>query len=189
MLSQSRYRLTLRQGPTPGKVFELVKDTLTIGRDVNADITINDPEISRTHIRLTAQPDGYLIEDLGSTNGTFINGQRITGSKLLRPGDSLGLGETVVLEFSRVADAAATVVMPAKSLPDTAFSAPPPPPPGPATATIPPVSEPFDTSAPAAPAQGNPALKWIAIGCGCLTLLFLCGGVSAIAVYLANYAK
>jgi predicted component of type VI protein secretion system len=187
MLSQSRYRLTIRQGPTPGKVFELVKDTLTIGRDVNADITINDPEISRTHIRLTAQPDGYLIEDLGSTNGTFINGQRITGSMLLRPGDSLGLGETVVLEFSRVADAAATVVMPAKSLPDTAFSAPPPPPPGPATATIPPVYEPM--APPPAPAPGNPALKWIAIGCGCLTLLVLCVGVIGLGAYLMNYFK
>jgi predicted component of type VI protein secretion system len=186
MLSQSRYRLTIRQGPTPGKVFDLAKDTLTIGRDVNADVTINDPEVSRTHIRLTAQADGYMIEDLGSTNGTFINGQRVTGSKLLRPGDTLGLGETVVLELSRVADAAATVVMPAKSMPD-AYSAPPPPPSGPATATMPPVYEPV--AAPPAPAPGNPALKWIAIGCGCLTLLFLCAAVSVIAVYLVNNSK
>src|SRR5689334_5934194 len=170
MLSQNRYRLTIRQGPTPGKVFDLAKDVLTIGRDVSADVTINDPEVSRTHIRLTAQADGYMIEDLGSTNGTFINGQRVSGSKLLRPGDTLGLGETVVLELSRAADPAATVVMPAKSMP-TAFNAPPPPPPppGPAAATMPPVSEPM--AAPPAPAQGNPALKWIAIGCGCLTLL------------------
>jgi len=183
MLSQNRYRLTIRQGPTPGKVFDLVKDTFTIGRDANADVAINDPEVSRTHIRLTAQDDGYLIEDLGSTNGTFINGQRVTGTKLLRPGDTLGLGETVVLELSRVADAAATVVMPAKSMP-TAFSAPPPPPPGPATATMPPFSEPM--AAPPAPAQGNAALKWIGIGCGCLTLFFLCLGVISIAAYLMN---
>jgi predicted component of type VI protein secretion system len=182
MLSQNRYRLTLQQGPTPGKVFDLAKDTFTIGRDVNADVTINDPEVSRTHIRLTAQADGYMIEDLGSTNGTFINGQRVTGSKLLRPGDSLGLGETVVLELSRVADAAAaTVVMPAKSMP-TEFNAPPPPPPGPATATMPPFSEPM--APPPAPAQGNPMLKWIAIGCGCLTLLVLCIGASGLGYYL-----
>lgn len=186
MLSQNRYRLTLRQGPTPGKVFDLAKDTFTIGRDVSADVTINDPEVSRTHIRLTAQDDGYLIEDLGSTNGTFINGQRVTGTKLLRPGDSLGLGETVVLELSRVADAAATVVMPAKSMP-TAFSAPPPPPPGPATATMPPAYEPM--TAPPAPVQGNPALKWIGIGCGCLTLLFLCAGLSTLAYYLLNTTR
>src|SRR5690349_21089983 len=106
MAAQPGFRLTIRQGPTPGKVFDLAKDSLTIGRDVSADITVNDAEISRTHARLTLQADGCQVEDLGSTNGTFINGQRVSGSKVLRPGDTLGLGETVVMEFSRVADAA-----------------------------------------------------------------------------------
>ena len=185
MLSQSRYRLAIRQGPTPGKVFELVKDNLTIGRDVSADIANNDPEISRTHARLTAQADGYLVEDLGSTNGTFINGQRLTAPKLLRPGENLGLGETVVLDFSRVADSAATVVMPAKAMPG-AVSAPPPTSSSVAeTATY--TSEP--APAPAAPAQGNSALRWVAIGCGCITLFALCAGVSALAYYLTQVAR
>src|ERR1051326_8211124 len=164
MLSQSRFRLTIRQGPAPGKVFELAKDTLTIGRDVSADVTINDAEVSRTHTKLTAQADGYLVEDLGSTNGTFINGQRVTGSKLLRPGDTLGLGETVVLELSRVAEAsAATVVMPQKSMPmPSAASAP-------STASMPPPSSSpspamestLSGSEPITPAKSSSPLRWV----------------------------
>jgi predicted component of type VI protein secretion system len=110
MQSTGSYRLTVRQGPVPGKVFELAKDVVTIGRDVNNDLAINDAEISRNHGRLTSQSGGYLIEDLASTNGTFVNGQRLIGPKLLNPGDVVGLGETIVLEYSYIADAGATVV-------------------------------------------------------------------------------
>ena len=83
MQSSGSYRLTVRQGPVPGKVFELAKDVMTIGRDVNNDLVINNSEVSRNHARLTSQSGGYLIEDLASTNGTFVNGQRLIGPKLL----------------------------------------------------------------------------------------------------------
>src|SRR5258708_37533236 len=110
MQSSGSYRITVRQGPVPGKVFDLVKDVLTIGRDMNNDLVINDAEVSRNHGRLTSQSGGYLIEDLASTNGTFVNGQRLIGPKLLNPGDVVGFGETIVVEYSYVADAGATVV-------------------------------------------------------------------------------
>src|SRR5437870_3652410 len=110
MQSSGSYRLTVRQGPVPGKVFELAKDVMTIGRDVNNDLVINDSEVSRNHARLTSQSGGYLIEDLASTNGTFVNGQRLIGPKLLNSSDVVGLGETIVLEYSYVADSGATVV-------------------------------------------------------------------------------
>lgn len=110
MQSSGSYRLTVRQGPVPGKILELVKDMLTIGRDVSNDLVINDAEVSRNHARLTAQSGGYLIEDLASTNGTFVNGQRLISPKLLNAGDVVGLGETIVLDFSYIADAGATVV-------------------------------------------------------------------------------
>ena len=118
MESRGNSRLTIRQGPVPGKVHEMVKDVITLGRDVSNDIVINDAEVSRNHARLTAQSGSYLMEDLASTNGTFVNGQRLIGPKLLNAGDVVGLGETVVLEFGIVsADAGATVIAAAPMAP------------------------------------------------------------------------
>ncbi len=67
---------------------------------------INDPEVSRHHCRLTQGGGGYTLEDLGSTNGTFVNGQRLTGARQLQPGDMIGLGETVTLAYEGAAAAA-----------------------------------------------------------------------------------
>ena len=127
MQSSGSYRLTVRQGPVPGKVFDLVKDVMTIGRDMNNDLVVNDAEVSRNHGRLTSQSGGYLIEDLASTNGTFVNGQRLIGPKLLNPGDVVGFGETIVMEYSYVADAGATVV--ASAPPPRMMAEPPTAPP------------------------------------------------------------
>jgi predicted component of type VI protein secretion system len=139
MQSSGSYRMTVRQGPVPGKVFDLVKDVLTIGRDMNNDVVINDAEVSRNHGRLTSQSGGYLIEDLASTNGTFVNGQRLIGPKLLNPGDVIGLGETIVIEYSYVADAGATVVA---SAPPPRMMAEPPTAPPPQAPVPPPMMAP-----------------------------------------------
>jgi pSer/pThr/pTyr-binding forkhead associated (FHA) protein len=93
------FRLIVRRGPQPNQSYELNKDIVTLGRDITNDIVINDPEVSRHHMRLTRGAGGFTVEDLGSTNGTFINGQRLTGARPLRPGDMIGLGETVTLAY------------------------------------------------------------------------------------------
>lgn len=95
------FRLVVRRGPQPNQVYELNKDVVTLGRDITNDIVINDPEVSRHHLRFTRGADGYTIEDLGSTNGTFINGQRVSAPRPLNNGDMLGLGETVTLGYER----------------------------------------------------------------------------------------
>jgi hypothetical protein len=95
----SQFQLVMHAGPTPGKVFPLTEGELTIGRDINNQIIINDAEISRRHTRLVLQGDAYMIEDLGSTNGTFVSGQRLSGPRLLRPSDTIRLGENVTLSY------------------------------------------------------------------------------------------
>ncbi len=90
-------RLIVRRGPQPNQVYELNKDIVALGRDITNDIVINDPEVSRHHCRLTRTPTGFTLEDLGSTNGTFVNGQRLTAARPLMNGDMIGLGETVTL--------------------------------------------------------------------------------------------
>ncbi len=98
MASQT-YQLVMHKGPNPGKIFEMVQDELTIGRDITNRIVINDPEVSRKHCRLTLQSGAYVIEDLGSTNGTFVDGQRLIGPHMLRPGEIVMMGEKISLEY------------------------------------------------------------------------------------------
>lgn len=93
------YRLTVQRGPSVGKSYELVKDVVTMGRDMSNDIVINDAESSRHHARLTKQGVTYVVEDLGSTNGTFVNSARLSTPRPLNPGDMLGMGETISLSY------------------------------------------------------------------------------------------
>ncbi len=99
MQGTGSFRLIVRRGPQPNQIYELNKDVITLGRDITNDIVINDPEVSRHHIRLTRGGGGYTLEDLGSTNGTFINGQRLNGARPMSGGDMVGLGETVTLSY------------------------------------------------------------------------------------------
>ncbi len=102
----SSFQLVMRSGPSAGKVFPLEKGEIVLGRDLSNDIVINDPEISRRHARLYAQGNTYVLEDLGSTNGTFVGGQRLTGAYPLRIGEVITLGErvTVIFETTQPAD-------------------------------------------------------------------------------------
>ncbi len=86
-------------GSTVDQVYELTQVETVIGREEDAQIVIHNPAVSRHHARLTYQAGHYFIEDLGSANGTFVNGQRLAGSQGLNPGDRIGLGEATVLEL------------------------------------------------------------------------------------------
>jgi pSer/pThr/pTyr-binding forkhead associated (FHA) protein len=124
-------KLILRYGPTPGKIFALDKPEMFIGRELNNEIVINDPEISRRHARLFVQGAQYLIEDLGSTNGTAVNGQRLMGAYALHPGEIITFGEhiTLVVEMGQTPNERATVAAPRPAAPPPAAPAPVPPPP------------------------------------------------------------
>ncbi len=150
-MAASIFQLTMRSGPTPGKTFPLEKQEILLGRDLANDIAISDPEVSRRHARLLMQEDNVIIEDLGSTNGTFLNGQRIASPQQLRAGDVIILGENIVLVFDRADfDPDATVVSSAGM---DQMVQPAPPMPEPSYGVIPPQPQPAAASQPMSAAQ------------------------------------
>jgi len=168
----SQFQLIMRTGPTPGAAYTLEGDQLMIGRDSTNEIVINDAEVSRRHARLTFQGGKYVLEDLGSTNGTFVNGQRLAGPRVLKAGEVVSFGEQIVLVFEVVSiDPGATVMSPrAAAVPVASRSTLiPPPPPTEYAGSIPagPVSEPVVTK--------GPNMTAILIGAGALVFLCLCG--------------
>lgn len=99
-MSDQKYQLLVQRGPEPGKIYPLSSVSITIGRDPMADITIVDPEVSRQHVRLSSTLTGYAIQDLGSTNGTYIDGERLSGGSVdLTVGQIITMGAGVALRF------------------------------------------------------------------------------------------
>jgi hypothetical protein len=70
------------------------KRAVSIGRLSECDITVGDSNVSRRHAEVRATPNGYLIADLGSTNGTLVNGERLTADRRLADGDIISVGAT-----------------------------------------------------------------------------------------------
>ena len=69
----------------------------TIGRSRDCDIVLDDVGISRRHADIRPSPDGWTVEDLGSTNGVIVNGQEVRGAQPLHPGDRIELGSTEIV--------------------------------------------------------------------------------------------
>jgi pSer/pThr/pTyr-binding forkhead associated (FHA) protein/predicted ester cyclase/ketosteroid isomerase-like protein len=112
-----KLQIIIKKGPTPGRVVELTADELTIGRESSNSLYIDERSLSRSHARLARSGTGYTIQDLGSTNGTYVNGKSFSGPYTLQNGDIITLSEAVELEFRKIAtgsDPNATFVMPAQ---------------------------------------------------------------------------
>lgn len=100
---ERRATLVLVSGPTPGQVYSLKAETL-IGRDPFADIQIEDSAVSRRHVRVIFEDGVYVVEDLGSANGTFVDGVRISRHEI-ESGERIQLGPRVVLRFALLDEA------------------------------------------------------------------------------------
>jgi pSer/pThr/pTyr-binding forkhead associated (FHA) protein len=94
-ISVGRARLVVQRGGglNIGTIFS-VDGSKTIGRASDTDIPIEDQFASGKHARVFESDGGYFLEDLGSTNGTFLNGQRVGSTERLREDDRIRIGDT-----------------------------------------------------------------------------------------------
>jgi hypothetical protein len=185
------FRLVMTKGPQPGQTFSLDQNVTSIGRDPSSDITVSHAQVSRQHARLVRQGNAMVVEDLGSTNGTFVNGVRLTAPHTLGNGDAVSLGDSVTFTFYGPAAGAEDTVVAAPGAraprPDTVVAPPP---------SAPPRAQPSYAAAPAPsyapprePAVEEAAPKrrtWLWAGCGCLILLI---ALACVALFVLDYLQ
>jgi hypothetical protein len=182
VMAQQSFQFTMQTGPNPGKVFLIQKTETAIGRYEQSDIFILDSGISRHHAVLSLQGSNYVIKDLGSTNGTFINDQRIAGPHAIKPGDIILLGDKVRLIFNAASyDPDVTIQRRrpvAAGEPEAFIPGRPQPPqpvplqPRPVAAPKPPVALKFDPNKYLAEDEkSRKMVPWIAGGIGCFVIV------------------
>jgi len=204
MESQRQHTLVVTDGPNVGKVYPLQGTICTMGRSADNTVVFDSSRVSRHHVQIRLLPTDTVIEDLGSTNGTWVNGRRLVEPRTLSPGDRIRVADYITLEYA-VEDAggAATVIsdMPrgaTQVMQGTPRYEPPTPPPPQArdfaAFDAPPPVQPLEFAGPAvdyvAPAEAVPLEtpesserpRWLYIVIGILVVLIcLC---VALAVYL-----
>lgn len=94
--SGKRLSLAILDGPDAGSVFRIDKPRVTIGRS-NADLTLNDSEASRQHALLEVRDSVYMLSDMGSTNGTLVDGTRIDGTMEISDKSEFQVGSTTLM--------------------------------------------------------------------------------------------
>lgn len=156
MMGQGRpsAMLVIRQGPQAGMSFPLAGNQFIIGREEGLEVVLQDPESSRRHARISWQAGQFFVEDLGSTNGTFVNGIQITAPQMLNPGDTVGVGQTALVFQMTSAPIGAPQYQPPA-----------------------PQAVPYGTPAmnPTPATNTNKLLQYGLYGCGCLLLICICG--------------
>jgi len=99
-------KLTLLLGRKTMQVFDLDQPEIVIGRDESeADILIDNASVSRRHAQIRQEGSGWVVEDLGSANGTYLAGDKIDGAERLAMGDEIGLGKFSIVFGKEVGDA------------------------------------------------------------------------------------
>lgn len=91
--------LLVQRGPEAGSRFLLDQDSVSAGRHPSSDIFLDDISVSRRHATFTRRGAGYVVADLGSLNGTYVNRDRIDGEIPLAGGDEVQLGKYRLIYF------------------------------------------------------------------------------------------
>lgn len=191
-MGYKNYRLTIIKGFNKGEVFPLEADEIIIGRGEENEIVFNIAEVSRTHAILTKAEEGFMIKDLGSTNGTFVDKKKIGGKYLLKPGDTVMLGDAIYMTYQADLDPDETLVAPRpEETPAVEV-----------TAVTPKPAEVYsETATPTAPRKGKSAEQvlsksqvtedkkgktWLWAGIGCVVVIFFLIVVGLIAFDYLN---
>lgn len=149
--SQSFELLVIRENTITAHI-PLSATVITIGRATDNTILLNDPKVSRRHLRLTWNGAAFIVEDVGSSGGTLLNGVPLRAPTILRPGDTLTLGDTM-LRLGIVSEVKTVLAPPAP--PSCPTPAPPSAPSAGAFGSMPAPSYPPSPALPYAPAPGQ----------------------------------
>ena len=137
-------KLEITSGPDAGRTANVSGDQFVLGREGSTNLVLRDAKASRRHASIRVLPDGRAeLTDLGSRNGTFVNGQPLQGSTVLNGGEEIRIGDTTLRAVVEQVQTAA---------------APPPPPPAPPQQPPPPLAPPFQPPPPAPPAVPPPPI-------------------------------
>jgi len=153
--------LLVTGGALKGQRFPIKTPVINLGRADYNDLVLPDPSVSTAHAKLQRREGVWVLVDLDSTNGTFVDGERVAGETAIAPGASVRVGD-VPLIFEPTDDAlgvergGGTAVLSSFAVPRTTASAPPAPPP--AAPTPPPPAPPRSPAAPA-PGRASPGAR------------------------------
>jgi hypothetical protein len=122
-------RLIARRGPEQGHTFAIPPTGLLVGRAVECNLALNDPQVSRRHARFYWHGSRLIVEDLGSANGTIVNGVPVSGPHMLHEGDTIEIGGSVFVSEGLLGQELTPTVLkmgaPAPAAPPTRMTAPP----------------------------------------------------------------
>src|SRR5690349_747236 len=101
-------QLVVQSGSEPGRIYEVAGRKVVVGRQSGNDVVVPDEQVSRKHAEIEERGGVLVVTDLNSSNGTFVNGTRISSPQTLRAGDTVQVG-TTVLRVVESQNSAATV--------------------------------------------------------------------------------
>ena len=96
---QNQHTLIVNSGPNTGQTYILHDLISSLGRSTDNAIVLDSTRVSRHHAKISLLPTGIVVEDTGSTNGTFVNGQQITAQYQLTPGDIIGIADYITFQY------------------------------------------------------------------------------------------
>ncbi len=191
-MGYKNYRLTIIKGFNKGAVYPLDADETIIGRGEENEIVLNIAEVSRTHAVLIKAEEGFMIKDLGSTNGTYVDKKKIGGKYLLKPGDTIMLGDAIYMTYQADIDPEETLIAPRPEEKEAAevtavIPKPSEVPSEPAPSTRPRKTKPVEESlSKSQVAEDKKGKTWLWAGIGCVVVIFFLIVVGLIAFDYLN---